>query len=225
MIAEATKTTNVLEFESGCAHKTRVPVYQISGGDSEKHVVYLSGLHGDEWYGVAAILRLWEILAGTNVNGKVTLIPAANVHAVVDRSRGSCELPGDLNREFTVEPTQSTGLLRRFAQALWKAHLWPSDVLVDIHSGGKHDLLVHARLEGDPDPLLPLIGYLGIEFAMRWEKFPEGLLVSRACGMGCRSFAVEYGHGWQLHEPKTGDLADRLLQLLVALRGSRAVPG
>ena len=117
-----------------------------------------------------------------------------------------------------VDEKEKFRLRLECVEIVQKAHLWPSDVLVDIHSGGKHDLLVHARVEGDPAPVLPLIGHLGIDLAMRWEKFPEGLLVSRACGMGCRSFAIEYGQGWHLQESKVQDLADRLFRLLVALQ-------
>ncbi|MBI4700035.1 MAG: succinylglutamate desuccinylase/aspartoacylase family protein [Deltaproteobacteria bacterium] len=173
-------------------------------------------MHGDEWYGVAALLQLGFELRGRVVAGSVTLVPCANIDALVDRSRESARLAGDLNRQFVDGPLHGRPI-RRLAEALWRHCVSGADVVVDIHSGGPHRLLAHARIEGDPAPLLPLVQFLGLRYVVVWRRFPRGLMLSRSRRAGSLSFGIEVGTGYELRQNVVEDLVRRLTSLLVGL--------
>jgi predicted deacylase len=73
-----------------------------------------------------------------------------------------------------------------------------ADYLVDIHSGGDHDLLPHARVDSNPAIVLPLVSSLGLQYLVTWNPFPRGLLVAKAAATGVIALALEYGRGNEL---------------------------
>lgn len=92
-------------------------------------------VHGDEFEGLAAALRIWEQLRGRRLQGSVLLIPICNPWAaeaglrcspgVVDGRNLARAFPGRVDGS----PTQ------RLARMIWDL-VFPCDALVDMHSGG-----------------------------------------------------------------------------------------
>lgn len=192
----------------------RTPVFTYKSQQDGPRVSIVAGLHGDEWYGIAAALALLRSLQHTRLFGTLTIIPAANLPAILGRTRESLVSPGDLNRSFKHSSHPEDSQVEELASELWEAHLADSDFLVDIHSGGRHRIVPHARLEPGNPEAEHLVKLLSLRYAMYWRPFPRGLLVQRAHNEGIPAIALEEGSGYDLRPTTLSRLQSRLSTLL-----------
>lgn len=97
-------------------------------------VSILGGVHGDEFEGPVACLRLAEELAGILLRGRVRLVPVAHEAAHVASLRSSPVDGVNLARTFPGDPDGSA--TQRLADALRRQVIEGSDLCVDLHSAG-----------------------------------------------------------------------------------------
>jgi uncharacterized protein len=114
-----------------------IPIAVIRNGSGP--TVYLGGgNHGDEYEGQITLVRLIRELDPARIQGRLIILPAANLPAAMNHSRCSPIDGGNLNRSFPGEPDapdhRPTGAI-----AYYIAHaLLPlCDAVLDLHSGGK----------------------------------------------------------------------------------------
>jgi predicted deacylase len=113
---------------------TGFTIVHVGGTTSGPTVSVVGGVHGDEFEGVMACLRLADDLDDGDVRGLVRLVPVAHESAHVASARSSPvdglnlarTFPGDLNGR----PTE------RLADALRRHVIEGSDAFVDLHSAG-----------------------------------------------------------------------------------------
>lgn len=131
---------------------TRVPLAVIANGDGPT-VVIEGGNHGDEYEGPIAIGELIRDLDPGEVQGRLILMPANNVHAVMAARRTSPVDGLNFNRTFPGEPR---GTITQQISAYISDHIFPiADAFLDLHSGGSSlDLLPSAIIEPTDDPAL-----------------------------------------------------------------------
>lgn len=170
-----------------------------SSGRAGRVLALVGGVHGDEFYGPALVVAVAKRLRQIAIRGEVILVADANPFAVDERARSSKTVCGDLNRQFGDKPAPADAILRSTAQELWNRHLSRADVLVDVHSGGEHRMLPHARFTGDPADVLSIVGAMGIDYAMRYRSLPPGLLISKSRGAGAAAVGIEIGGGHELN--------------------------
>lgn len=97
-------------------------------------VSVVGGVHGDEFEGVVACLRLADELAATSLRGRLRLVPVAHEAAHVASQRSS-PLDGlNLARTFPGDPLGEP--TERLADALRRHVIEGSDVFIDLHSAG-----------------------------------------------------------------------------------------
>ena len=192
----------------------KIPVLVYTRGRPGPDIAIVGGIHGNEFYGPAAILSLRNQLRAALVSGTVRLVPAANLAAVVERSRSAAGARGDMNRQFGTTARNSSEKLFYVAQDLWNEHLAGCDVLVDLHSGGRCELLPHVRFSGAEESVLPLVGALGIKYGMKYGSLPPGLLISRARHDGAVSLGVELGAEHRVESRTLESLVKGLVNLL-----------
>jgi N-alpha-acetyl-L-2,4-diaminobutyrate deacetylase len=110
-----------------------VPIVSVAGGEGPTAVV-CGGVHGDEPEGQVAALNLARELQPEQVNGRVIVIPCVSL----DASRAYTRLwpsGANMNRSFPGSPT---GPADEQLAHFMSTELFPrSDVVVDIHSGGR----------------------------------------------------------------------------------------
>ena len=113
--------------------QVKVPVAVIRNGDGPS-VLLMAGTHGDEYEGELSLARLIRRLEPARMKGRVTILPMANLPAVMAAKRCSPLDGGNLNRAFPGDPKGTpTGRLAYFLEKeLFPRH----DVVFDIHSGG-----------------------------------------------------------------------------------------
>jgi predicted deacylase len=131
---------------------TRVPIGIVAGGNGPT-VILEGGNHGDEYEGPITICELLRELDPTEVQGRLILMPANNVHAVTAGKRTSSVDQLNFNRVFPGDPR---GTITQQIAAYVNDHLMPvADAFLDLHSGGSSlDIVPSAIIEPTDDPAL-----------------------------------------------------------------------
>ena len=110
-----------------------IPITVIKNGDGP--TIYLSGgVHGDEFEGPIALMKLARTLQASDVQGRIIITPCLNLPAVMAGKRCSPMDGLNLNRVFPGDPNGSvTEVIAYYVSSV----LLPlCDVQIDLHSGG-----------------------------------------------------------------------------------------
>lgn len=137
-----------IEGSAGAA-SIGITVVSLRGARPGPTLALLSGVHGDEWEGIAAVGRLCRLLHALEIRGEVRVVAVCNEPAYEAAQRCS-PLDGlDLARCFPGDrhgrPTE------RLAALLDEEVIAHADFLVDLHSAGLHYTMP------------ALVGYMGGE--------------------------------------------------------------
>ena len=111
-----------------------IPITVISRGRGPT-VLVLAGNHGDEYQGQIALMKLARELRPGMVNGRIILIPSLNFPAACASTRLSPVDGKNLNRAFPGHPEGA--VTDQIAHYLTTVLFPLSDVVIDIHSGGR----------------------------------------------------------------------------------------
>lgn len=110
-----------------------IPIISVKNGTGPT-VLLTGGLHGDEYEGPIAISRLARTLDPAKVQGRVIMIPAYNIPAVLNDTRLSPVDDRDINRCFPGNPKGTfSEMLAHFIDGYVLPH---ADVSVDLHTAG-----------------------------------------------------------------------------------------
>jgi len=120
-----------------------VPIISIANGTGPTALL-MAGIHGDEFEGPAAIMRLAHLLNETSVTGRVILLPAVNMPAVEASSRISPLDQANMNRCFPGNP--DGGPTAQLAYFVENVLISQSDLVIDIHCGGKASVFAASSL-------------------------------------------------------------------------------
>jgi predicted deacylase len=151
-----------------------IPICVVKNGSGP--TLYLGGgNHGDEYEGQITLVRLIRELDPGAIQGRLIILPAANLPAALAGQRCSPLDDGNLNRSFPGDPDGGpTAAIAHFVESV----LLPlCDAALDLHSGGKTleylpSALVRQR-PGDPLAAAKLA-------ALKAFGAPIGYLVSDA---------------------------------------------
>jgi len=111
-----------------------IPVTTIADG-SGPTVLVLGGNHGDEYQGQIAAMKLARELTPDMMTGRIILIPSLNFPAARAATRLSPLDGMNMNRAFPGQPEGS--VTSQIAHYLTTVLFPLSDVVIDIHSGGR----------------------------------------------------------------------------------------
>lgn len=140
---------------------TRVPIAVISNG-SGPTVILEGGNHGDEYEGPITICDLIRELDPGQVQGRLILMPANNVHAVLAGKRTSPVDSLNFNRSFPGNPA---GTITQQIVAYVQDQIFPlGDAFLDLHSGGSSlDIIPSAIVEPSEDKALQAKNIAAVE--------------------------------------------------------------
>ncbi|MET0606617.1 MAG: succinylglutamate desuccinylase/aspartoacylase family protein, partial [Beijerinckiaceae bacterium] len=111
----------------------QIPIIVLKNG-SGPTVLLTGGVHGDEYEGPIAVSRLAQALKPEQIQGRVIMMPAVNVPAVMNDTRLSPVDDRDLNRCFPGDPRGTfSQMLAHFMDSVVLPH---ADVSVDLHTAG-----------------------------------------------------------------------------------------
>ncbi|MDH3634912.1 MAG: succinylglutamate desuccinylase/aspartoacylase family protein [Gammaproteobacteria bacterium] len=111
-----------------------VPIACIANRDGPT-ILLTGGVHGDEFEGPAALMRLLQNLAAEDINGRIIIIPALNAPALQASSRVSPLDLVNMNRAFPGDA--DGGPTHMLAQYVEQVLMPECDAVIDLHSGGK----------------------------------------------------------------------------------------
>jgi predicted deacylase len=148
-----------------------VPIAVLDGGEGPS-VLLTAGNHGDEYEGQAVLRDLIRELDPARLHGRLIVLPALNLPAVLAGRRESPLDGGNLNRLFPGDPNGGpTAMLAHFVDTeLLPRVTWA----LDFHSGGSSmEYLPSAMVRATADTVLAA----KLEAAMRAMQLPLALVV------------------------------------------------
>lgn len=110
-----------------------IPIISVKNGYGPT-VLFTGGVHGDEYEGPIAISGLARSLDPARVQGRVIMIPAVNIPAVLNDTRLSPVDGRDMNRCF---PGSARGTFSEMLAHFLDGFVLPhADISVDLHTAG-----------------------------------------------------------------------------------------
>ena len=176
-----------------------IPITTVANG-SGPTVLILGGNHGDEYQGQIAALKLARELTPEMVTGRIILIPSLNFPAARAATRLSPLDGMNMNRAFPGNPEGSvTSQIAHFLTTV----IFPlSDVVIDIHSGGRSMEFVpcaHMHLVSDLEQRRRMLAAMlawNTDFAFLYADIAgSGLLPVEAENQGKLVVTTELGGG------------------------------
>jgi predicted deacylase len=163
-------------------------------------VLALGGNHGDEYQGLVAIMKLARELEPEMVRGRIILIPSLNLPAARAATRLSPLDGMNMNRAF---PGDAEGPVTSQIAHYLRTVLFPiSDVVIDIHSGGRSMEFVpcaHMHLVPDREQRAKMFAAMlawGTDFCFIYADIAgTGLLPVEAENQGKLVVTTELGGG------------------------------
>jgi uncharacterized protein len=128
-----------------------IPIVVVRNGPGPT-ALFVSGTHGDEYEGQVALCNLARTLRAEDIQGRVILLPAANLPAAIAGLRTSPIDDGNLNRLFPGDPMGT--VTQQIAHFIETELVARADLVVDLHSGGSslHYVPSCLMMQDDEDP-------------------------------------------------------------------------
>jgi predicted deacylase len=202
-------------------YQIRVPILRLKNGEGPS-LLLMAGNHGDEYEGELQLGRLMRLLQASAIRGAVTILPMANLPAVMAAKRCSPFDGGNLNRAFPGDPSGTpTARLAHFLET----QLFPfHDVVLDIHSGGTSMAHLPCTLierQADPERYrrsIDLMRAMGASHAFIADNGPTAPTSMGAAGRsGAIGLSGEFGGGGTVTPQSMAFTAAAIDRLLVAL--------
>lgn len=162
-----------------------VPVIVIKNGNGPTALL-VGGNHGGEYEGPVTLLKLSRSLSSEQIQGRIIILPALNLPAVIAGERVS-PLDGlDMNRSF---PGRARGTITQvIAHYVHEVILPLSDAVLDLHSGG-YSLNLYPFIS--MHNLADKKQMATTRAAMEAFQAPIGLIMEEFTGEGLLDYAVE----------------------------------
>ncbi|MDR3495036.1 MAG: succinylglutamate desuccinylase/aspartoacylase family protein [Ancalomicrobiaceae bacterium] len=202
-------------------YQIRSPYLRLKNGEGPS-VLLMAGNHGDEYEGELQLTRLMRRLDLSQIRGTITVLPLANLPAVMAARRCSPFDGGNMNRAFPGDPQGApTSRMAHFLETV----LFPRhEVIFDIHAGGTSMAHLPCLLiERQADPArharaLDLLGAMGPTHAFIADNGPAApTSMGAAARAGAIGLSGEFGGGASVTPESMRFTARCIDQLLIAL--------
>ncbi len=180
-----------------------IPWMAVRGAEDGPVLTVDSGIHGDEFEGPEAILRVWQALDPSTLRGTFIGVPIVNIPAYEVPSRLSPIDSVNMNRIFPGTSGRSVSHLiaRRFFEDI----VQKSDAVLDLHGGGSYISLLPTIIcpGGDSEPEVKaqaIAAATGFDFVWETKMGASGGLAGTATHAGVPTLTVEAGSAARLTE-------------------------
>lgn len=202
-------------------YQIRIPFLRLKNGDGPS-LLLMAGNHGDEYEGELQLGRLMRQLDVSSIRGAITILPMANLPAVMAAKRCSPFDGGNLNRAF---PGDAAGTpTARMAHFLENVLFARHEVVLDIHSGGTSMAHLPCTLiERQADPkrferAVALLHAMGAAHAFIADNGPQAPTSMGAAGRaGATGLSGEFGGGGTVTPESMAFTAASIDRLMVDL--------
>ena len=140
-VYKGTKKYGFLKVAGTPPANFKIPVVVVNGEKEGPTLGIIAGIHGCEYSGMEAVIRICNELDPAKLHGVIIAIPVANVPAFQSRTPHVCPIDNvDLMNAFPGNMEGSIGY--RIAYTLFNEVILKSDYLIDIHGGDLHEELM-----------------------------------------------------------------------------------
>lgn len=165
--------------------KVLVPIVVIKHGEGPTALL-VGGNHGGEYEGPVCLLKLARELAPEEVRGRIIILPALNLPAVLAGQRLSPIDGLDMNRSFPGRPNGT--ITQVIAHYVHEQILPLCDAVLDLHTGGVSlDLYPYISMHYLEDTTQ----MVATRAALEAFQAPVGLIMEEFTGEGLLDYAVE----------------------------------
>jgi predicted deacylase len=199
-----------------------VPVIVIRNGPGPTALLS-GGNHGDEYEGPVTLLNLARELDPAQVHGRIIIVPALNLPAVLNGTRLSPLDGMNMNRAFPGKPDGT--ITSQIAHYVAGQLIPRADLVIDIHSGGRSmHFLPSANMHRMSNPaqmeaMLTAAKAWGAPYVFIYRDVAgAGLLPSYAESLGKVTLGTEIGGASQFGAAMLG-VAARGVRNVLALHG------
>lgn len=178
----------------------------------------MAGNHGDEYEGQIALCKLIRELDPARIQGRVIVMPAANLPAAMDGARVSPIDHGNLNRSFPGDPER--GVTQEIAHYIDSVVFPMADMFADLHSGGSSLAYVpFGSTNEGPDAALnkrslDALTAFGCEYSVIWKHADPRYSPGAAIKRGIPQIAGEFGGGGSVNRGMLANVEAGLRRLL-----------
>jgi predicted deacylase len=204
----------------------QLPVTLVGGAAPGPSVLVTAGVHGGEYPGIEAAIRLARELDPAQVRGRATIVHVCGISAF--HARMQYLTPEDGKNPNRVYPGRATGTVsERLAYTLMETCVAGADAWIDLHGGDLHEALLPFTIysgAGSPDVAAragAMAETFGIPHIMVSESIAGGTY-GAAAARGVPAILAEAGGVGQLDEES---VAVHLRGLRNVLRLLGTLPG
>jgi hypothetical protein len=199
-----------------------IPIAVLKNGIGPT-IFLMAGNHGDEYEGQIALCKLIRSLDPARIQGRIIVMPAANLPAAMNGARVSPIDQGNLNRAFPGDPDgRPTEQIAYYIDQI----IFPmSQYHHDLHSGGTsldYVPLASMRRTNDPDldrRTLDALRAFGAPNGLVWAySHDSGLAAQAAVRRGVVALGGEFGGGGMV-SPECLAIVERGLRNLLNFIG------
>ena len=120
-----------------------IPISVLANGKGPTALL-IAGVHGDEFEGPTALMRLIHRLKLENISGRIIILPTLNKPAIDASTRVSPLDHVNMNRAFPGDP--NAGPTHMLAHYIEQVLMPQSDMVIDLHTGGKASIFTSCTL-------------------------------------------------------------------------------
>ena len=189
-----------------------IPVLKFGNLKSNKKIVLLGGVHGNEINGIfnmkLIIHKLTEV--ENDLDAKVICFPILNPVGFANNTRRMYNR--DLNRSyFDSKPTNFT---QYYANCLFEKYFHDANCIIDFHdSGSSYELLPHSRIHANDNELMKMSKSLMMDFTLL--RVPEdGMLAQKSYKNNIKHITIESGGGGVVNSEYSHKVFNGLLNFL-----------
>jgi len=140
------KSFEIIQRTTATGEIMALPVATIEGSTKGPEMAIVAAVHGCEYCGIEAAIRLYQDLDPNAVSGTVRMVMCANLPAFRARTMYRCPIDGgNVGRSYPGSPTGTYSEL--IVHTIWNEVVGDAEYLLDLHGG---DLI---------EILTPYIGY------------------------------------------------------------------
>ena len=177
----------------------KIPVFRFGKANSNKRLVILGGVHGNEINGIGILKEIVSFLSNPKVedslNAEVICLPVVNVLGFKNFTRRFQNQ--DLNRSYSNNPSD---LAEQICFDIFNAYIKDANFCLDFHdSGSNYELLLHSRIAPNNAILVEMTKAMLIKHTLV-RKAKEGMLAKFASQSNVPVLTIESGGGGRLHD-------------------------
>jgi uncharacterized protein len=193
-----------------------MPFTIINGVEDGPLLTVTAGVHGTEYTGIEATMRLAQVISPEKLNGAIALVHLVNVPGFQAKVPFTCPIDGlNINRIFPGKPDGS--ISHRIAYTLFSQLISKSNYYIDLHCGEipeQHvDLAYYDVIGGKTDPISEEMARCFSASYIQADVVP-GSSETEACKAGIPAITSEAGELGKLEEHEVNAHVEGVLNVM-----------